>query len=464
LIKEFYQIIKKYVPREQLRRLIGGMALELGYGSVRFLSETFGVSEEFVSKGRGEVESGLAEVPRTSACGTKKLIDKLRDLLKGTENDMESEVADDAEGEAADDAEGVPASGAAGAGNRAGFDLESDIREIIDPCSSADPKVRGPWAYCSIPVREILERLRDEKRYPFVPSATWMYGWLNDNGYWLRTVKKALPKKVVPESGLIFTSVAGVNDLARGDDSVAVLSIDCKASVRVGLFARHGKTRVGAEGHGHDFKPDAVLVPFGILDEKGRTATVTMTDGPATADFIADSLAEWLDMNGEGKTTLVIHLDNGPECNSRRTQFKKRIVELAAEKGIDIILSYYPPYQSKFNPIERFWGSLERHWSGAILRTVKLTLAYARSTRHNGHNPVVEMAGRKHSTGVKVPKRFDKIYEGALERVPGVEKWFVLVNKDIAARAVAEAALLETEEASRKAENDDGKAPGKAVA
>lgn len=59
--------------------------------------------------------------------------------------------------------------------------------------------------------------------------------------------------------------------------------------------------------------------------------------------------------------TLVINLDNGPECHSRRSQFLKRVVALARKYRLVVQLAYYPPYHSKYNPIERCWGILEMH-------------------------------------------------------------------------------------------------------
>jgi transposase-like protein len=307
MIKDFAHLSRKYMPRDMFRRKLGAMSLELGYGSIKFLSETFGVSEELVSKGRKEAMEGLAVPPRTSACGAPRLTSILRDI-------------------------------------------ENDIRSIMDPESMADPRLRGPWAYCALTVAEVLERLTG-LGYTRLPSPSWVYAWLNSHGYRLRTVKKTIPLKVVDEADAIFDNLHTMRRQALDDDGTAMISIDCKAAVKVGLFARGGKTRVGAEGKDHDFKPDAVVTPFGILDEKAATVDVTMTCGPATPDFMADCIGVWLDKHLHGRGTLLVHLDNGPECSSRRTQFKKRLVELAAERGINIILSCYPPYQSKHNPV-----------------------------------------------------------------------------------------------------------------
>ena len=47
--------------------------------------------------------------------------------------------------------------------------------------------------------------------------------------------------------------------------------------------------------------------------------------------------------------------------------------------GKPIHLLYYPPYQSKYNLIERCWGILEKHWNGAKLTDALTMLLWARS-------------------------------------------------------------------------------------
>lgn len=68
--------------------------------------------------------------------------------------------------------------------------------------------------------------------------------------------------------------------------------------------------------------------------------------------------------------TLLINLDNGPENHSRRTQFMHRLLEFVERFQITVRLVYYPPYHSKYNPVERCWGILERHWNGSLLDSV----------------------------------------------------------------------------------------------
>ncbi|MFT5116101.1 MAG: transposase, partial [Parasphingorhabdus sp.] len=75
---------------------------------------------------------------------------------------------------------------------------------------------------------------------------------------------------------------------------------------------------------------------------------------------------------------LVINADNGPECSGRRTQWLNRLVALADDHQIEIQLAYYPPYHSKYNPVERLWGVLENHWRGEIIDSFQKALGLAR--------------------------------------------------------------------------------------
>lgn len=74
-----------------------------------------------------------------------------------------------------------------------------------------------------------------------------------------------------------------------------------------------------------------------------------------------------------------------------RTQFMYRLVEFSQESGITINLAYYPPYHSKYNPVERCWGILENHWNGSILDNIEAVVGCASSMTWKGRHPVVKL-------------------------------------------------------------------------
>lgn len=154
-----------------------------------------------------------------------------------------------------------------------------------------------------------------------------------------------------------------------------------------------------------------------------------------TSDFIIDVLSDfWKNEKGRFPDikTLVLNQDNGGENNSRRTQFMKRIVQFAQSNQLNIRLAYYPPYHSKYNPIERVWGILENS-GGSILDEVETALNFAKNMTWKGKQPVVKLVTQTYETGVKLTKEAMSAVEEQIERLtnstheefPNLGKWFV---------------------------------------
>src|SRR5205807_2834782 len=124
-----------------------------------------------------------------------------------------------------------------------------------------------------------------------------------------------------------------------------------------------------------------------------------------TSDCLADRLAQWWEgvrARFAHVTTLVLNLDNGPENHSHRTQFMHRLVQFAADAGLTVRLAYYPPYHSKYNPIERCWGVLENHWNGVLLESIPTALRFAQTMTWHGKHPLVELVDKIYQKGVKL--------------------------------------------------------------
>lgn len=124
----------------------------------------------------------------------------------------------------------------------------------------------------------------------------------------------------------------------------------------------------------------------------------------------------------------MINADNGPENSGVRSQWLKRLVMFSAEENITVKLAYYPPYHSKYNPIERFFGVLENYWNGDPLRTVEKALGLAEGMTYNGVHPVVELVTNFYATGVKLSNQLRRHYERAVDRLPELRKWFITIN------------------------------------
>jgi transposase len=238
------------------------------------------------------------------------------------------------------------------------------------------------------------------------------------------------PPKKVPKTDAIFDQLKVVNPEADRSVDTLRISIDAKATVNVGPFSRRGKSRTGTEAADHDFKPEATMTPFGIFLPEHDDLWLYMARSKVTSDFIVDRLEQWwqeVRLRFLSIKTLVINLDNGPENHSRRTQFLKRIVEFAQKFGLVVQLAYYPPYHSKYNPIERCWGILEMHWNGSLLDSIEAVVGFARSMTWKGKHPVVCVVETVYTKGVKLKPKEMKALESEVERLSGLGKWFVKI-------------------------------------
>ena len=235
-------------------------------------------------------------------------------------------------------------------------------------------------------------------------------------------------QKKVPQTDAIFDRLKQENGAADASEDTLRLSLDAKASVKIGLFSRGGRTWAEVKALDHDFKADAKLTPFGILLPRYGELALYFAQSALTSDFIVDVVEMWW-QGIKGRfpkvRTLLVNQDNGPENSSRRTQYVKRLAAFTAANGVGVKLACYPPYHSKYNPIERCWGALEQHWNGSVLDSIPTALRFARTMTWKGKHPLVELVTKSYSKGVRLTKQEMEELEKQIVRLPGLDKWFV---------------------------------------
>jgi hypothetical protein len=100
--------------------------------------------------------------------------------------------------------------------------------------------------------------------------------------------------------------------------------MDAKAIVKVGPFARGGKTRILTKAADHDFEAQSTVTSVGIFLPAFDELFLYAVTSKVTSDCLVDRLLEWWESVKERFAQikrLVINLDNGPENHSHRTQF-----------------------------------------------------------------------------------------------------------------------------------------------
>jgi hypothetical protein len=236
--------------------------------------------------------------------------------------------------------------------------------------------------------------------------------------------------KEVAETDAIFDQLHKANSEADETEGVLRVSMDAKASVKLGPFSRGGQSRVEVQAADHDFGGEGSLTPFSILLPHYAELFISFAVSKITSDYIWDRLEElWPQWEEKYRpSTLVINQDNGPENSSRRTQFIKRAVDFANQHGVSIRLAYYPPYHSKYNPVERTHGALEQYWNGMLLTDAETTIKIAQNMTWKGNHPIVTLVTRAYESGVKLTRKAMAAYEKAINRMPGLEDYFVDIN------------------------------------
>lgn len=370
----------------------------LGYGGQRMAEAELRWNRTTVRKGAHELQSGIKCCDFFQGRGRKRIEEHLPNLLR-------------------------------------------DVTDIVKPGSQADPTFRTVKLYTPITAASVYLRLIEEKGYSAseLPTVRTIGEKMNDLNFHQQTVAKCLPIKKIGETDAIFEEVHRINREADKLDGVLRLSMDSKAKIKGGPFSRGGRNRQGNKACDHDFGAKWALSLFGIFLPLYNQAYFYFSEEKDTADFMIDCLQKsWPELKLIfNPHTLVINLDNGPENSSRRTQFIKRIVDFAYDNYVNIKLAYYPPYHSKYNPVERVWGILENHWMGEILCTIEKTLGLASSMTYNMIHPEVELIEGDYSTGIKLDKKSMKFYEQRIGRMCGLEDWFV----DIIVRPTADEAI-----------------------
>ena len=317
--------------------------------------------------------------------------------------------------------------------------LAADIRTIVEPHTYADPELKSSRRYTNLSAAEVREALIN-KGYSqeALPSERTMRDILNRMNYRLKRIQKGKPLKKTKETDAIFANVKEVREQARSDPETLEISMDTKAKVGLGDYARGGKNRTDAngkvaEGWDHDPPAKEKLVPFGIV-MRVTGALMLLFGSRETSDAWVDALQMWwLQVrSGFGHVKrLVIYLDNGPKNSGRRTQFLKRMVQFADWSGLEIRLVYYPPYHSKYNPIERCWSALEKKWNGVLLNCLKVVLQCALRMTWKGQHPIVKRLHGEYPDGVRVAAKEMKEVEARLQRSATLPKYDITIKPRI---------------------------------
>jgi Rhodopirellula transposase DDE domain len=246
--------------------------------------------------------------------------------------------------------------------------------------------------------------------------------------------RKALKKKTMgpgnPNRNAQFENIARLKKEFL-QDGLPVISMDTKKKELLGDFSRDGQidTQGTIETNDHDFQSAAVgtVIPHGLYDVGKNQGFVHLNTSHDTSELACDSIAAWWEQQGQADypqaKKLLVLCDGGGSNSAAISLFKEDLQKLANRLGIEIRVAHYPPYCSKYNPIEhRLFPHLTRVCRGVIFHTLETVRYYmAKSATATGLTVKVSIIEKVYETGRKYAKGFKQTMKIVFDKV--LPKW-----------------------------------------
>lgn len=371
---------------EKDKRLYAGVeALKLPYGGVSYIAELFGCSRNTVMRGIIEL-GGQGTIPRNRdrvSGGGRKQVVEIKD--KGDIDEIFLSILKE---------------------HTAGDPMDEKVKWTnLTKASIASLLTNKGFKVSRNIVKKLLKKHDYVKRKPLKNKAGG--GHINRNAQ--------------------FERIAELRKLYESESN-PVISVDTKKKELIGNLSRHGKiyTTETIEVFDHDFPSlaEGVAIPHTIYDTVQNKAYVTIGTSRDTSEFACDSIRQW--WNNHGKllyltaTSILMLMDGGGSNSSRHYIFKQDLQALVDELGIDIRVAHYPPYTSKWNPIEhRVFPHITRAMQGMVLTSHVLTKELIETTTTKAGLTVVAcILNKVYQTKRKVVAGFKKsmriLFDGLL--------------------------------------------------
>ena len=167
----------------------------------------------------------------------------------------------------------------------------------------------------------------------------------------------------------------------------------------------------------HDF-PSASsgkVIPHGIYNLARNKASLHLNSSRDTSELACESIELWWREQGREHyphaDELLVLCDGGGSNSASQYLFKEDLQALSNRLELKIRIAHYPPYCSKYNPIEhRVFPHVTRACKGVPLETIETAKHYIEKTETTtGLNVVVRIIDKVYETGRKYAEDFKKM-------------------------------------------------------
>ena len=231
---------------------------------------------------------------------------------------------------------------------------------------------------------------------------------LDEHDYHRRKSQKQVPMKESADRDAQFQIITRLVQEFR-DAGEPIVSMDSKKRELIGNFHRPGVllTRETIHTFDHDYPSFAsgFVIPHGLYDVGLNRGYLHLGTSADTSEFACDCLLDWWERFGcvqyADAKSLLLQCDGGGSNRSTGYLFKSNLQELADATGLSIRVCHYPPYCSKYNPIEhRLFCHVSRACQGVVFESVSIVQELMRKTRtRQGLSVLVDVVDRVYAKG-----------------------------------------------------------------
>ena len=383
-MRQFYASLSE----KDRRRYAGVEALKLGQGGRNYIARVLGCSRRTVTTGAREV-SGLPG------------------------RDVEQRIRQPGGGRKPSTAAWV--------------EIDQKFLAVLHDHTAGDP-MNAEIRWTNLTVGEIVQALRDD--HAITVSAHVVRQLLHNHHYRRRQAQKKLTMRETPLRNAQFEKIRRLRAEyeAAGDP---ILSMDSKKKEHLGNFYRAGKlyTLEELRTYDHDFTSfdDGVIIPHSLYDVRLNVGYIQLGTSHDTSEFAIESLRRWWLTHGRqlypNRRRLLLLCDGGGSNDARHSLFKHDLQQLADELGLEIRIAHYPPYTSKYNPIEhRLFPHVTRACQGVIFTSVTLVKELMEKTHTQaGLHVFVQILDQVYATGRKLAATFKETMRIVFD--PDLSQW-----------------------------------------
>ena len=403
--EETMRLYFRSLPEDHRRRYAGIEALKIGLGGIAYIARVLGMSRRTIYAGIRELESmgedgggpprrpsGDAKRVRRPGGGRPKAVQRQAGLEDAFEDILEA--------------------------HSAGSPTDPDIRWTdLKPMQVADELVECGYEISRNTAAKLLEQA----------------------GYRRRSLRKELITGPVDaqERDQQFRHIDALRRRAQANGN-PVLCVDTKKKELLGHLHRLGQCYSMATQcvYDHDFRhlANAQLVPHGVYDYFDNAGFMTLGTSRETSAFVCDAIALAWSEDRQARyanaTEILLTFDCGGANAARSLRFKEDVLALSARLGLPLRIAHYPPYTSKWHPIEhRLFSHVERSLRGVILDCHETALDAVQRTRtKTGLHVTARILDKVYDIGRKCSDTFRKIKDNFIRHDAVLGQWNYLVD------------------------------------